>query len=241
MVQESISQFDLFDFFSVLVPGGTFLIGLYPLLPSTERITDVMAIITFVILGYVFGRGIHSVAIRWENAGHRSRFREELESPRTVPYSTVTAFYGRCQDQYPELALPDDPSDALDTTVGTLYSLVRGRIHMDSRGRSRSFQAIYAFYRNIAFVSVTLGIAYLVFGLVGGVAELVVSFGLVDSPDVYPYTPIILDVGIPPGLLIPTSIVIALIVWLICKNAMTKYREHYVQYLISDYLLIDHD
>lgn len=235
MVAESVNQFDLFDFFSVLIPGITLLIGFYPLLPVENNITGITAISIVLILGYVVGRGIHSVAVWWEDVGHREIFRGEMREPVVVPYTVSRTFYKQCRSDYPELHLPRNPNEALNRTIDTLYTHVRARTHMDGRGRSRSFQAIYAFYRNVAFVGASLGATYFMYGLLGGTFETLQRYGIAVEMAEYPYTSILLDLGISPGLLIPASSGLSLVVWLICKKSMEKYQQHYITYLISDH------
>lgn len=70
-----------------------------------------------------------------------------------------------------ELGLSKTKIPTDEGELGILYPLVRGYIHIDGRGRSRTFQAIHAFFRSGELGVIVLGSIYVAY------AFLVVIFG----------------------------------------------------------------
>lgn len=256
-------QFDLYDFFSVLLPGSALLLGLAPFLPRETDIGSLGAILPLLIGGFVVGRAIHSIAVTIENppsetesergvirtlfiskplgwffgreyfddVTHRDRFISELKRPDVVDESLVDEFYQECRRVFPNLELPEDRSqlDDSEQVFDTLYGLVRAYVHIDARGRSRTFQAIYAFYRSMWIVSFLLFLVYLVYGVLK-------VLGL--NPGIVDYTSFIGSLGVPDSLIVLGSLVVAYAGYLAFSEARTDYRRFFVQYLISDFVLL---
>lgn len=122
-----------------------------------------------------------------------------------------------------------DPADLGDT----LYVLVRAYVHIDGTGRSRTFQAVHAFYRSTEVVSVILVVVY--FGY--SVKELSSEY-LVDTPALLPYTTIVDHLGFEPEVIALGSILLALVSWKTFSTAKHTYRRYYLQYLVVDFLLL---
>lgn len=236
MFAGSTRRFDLYDFFSVFLPGTTFVLGLVPFLPRKTPLGSAGFLLPVVILGFSAGRAIHTAANnideRFDNDGHRDYFRWEIqkEGERDIDQGVVDLFYKRSKELFDDdIELPDDPSDVTDEQADALYALVRSYIHIDSRGRSRTFQAVYSFYRSMWLVSLLLFGAYFGYGLVrmtGISQELVEYYTFISSLEISPVVFVLLSLAV-----VTSS-------YTTFRGAKETYQKHFVQYLISDFLVL---
>ncbi|WP_139135990.1 hypothetical protein [Haladaptatus sp. W1] len=102
-------QFDLYDFFSVLLPGVLFLSGLYFFLPQDEPAGLVTLLLPLLTGGYIAGRFLHVVAVKLESqflteVSHREKLQEELlamnatgKAPGLFDRHTLEKFCGECE------------------------------------------------------------------------------------------------------------------------------------------------
>lgn len=61
-------QFDLYDFFSVLLPGMAFIFGIFPFMPyGLLKLSSVWLVISLIVGGFVIGRAIHSLSVTLES------------------------------------------------------------------------------------------------------------------------------------------------------------------------------
>lgn len=260
MINGNPRQFDLYDFFSVLLPGVALLLGLFPFLPNTTDVTALGAIVPVLVGGFVVGRAIHSLTVTIEkppvedemgfvrtlfiakplgvifgneytsDVTHRERFVSELQNGGSLDADLLDHFYEVCRMTFPGLDLPDERTDELpDDKIDALYGLVRSAIHVDARGRSRTFQAVYAFYRSMWLVAFVLSAAYISYGVL---RVFDVHRGLVR------YDSFIGSVGVPDVLIILGSIVAAYGGYVTFNEARKDYQKYYVQYLISDFIVL---
>ncbi|MEZ3116855.1 hypothetical protein RYH80_13145 [Halobaculum sp. MBLA0147] len=235
MIRGGLRRFDLYDFFSVFLPGATFIIGLFPFLPVDTEF-GVSLVGATVVLGFVVGRAVHGIAISfdnyWENKGHREEFLEQLAEPDVLPANVIDRFFDVCCEVYTDLDLCEDRTTSVesdDDELEPLYTLVRSYIHMDSRGRSRTFQAVYAFYRSMWLVSLLLAFVYYVYSF----ARLLgVTTGAVDY---YTYAS---SLGIPTAAIMGLSVSVGLFAYRVFRDAKTRHQRYYVQYLISDFITL---
>lgn len=270
MFGSGTQQFDLYDIFSVFVPGVALLLGLTPLLPQFVPLTSLQFIVPLLVGGYIAGRGVHAGSVRIEEyfgrPSHRDVFINEVIDPEILDEDVVSEFCMECVDVFDiidkedldEGLIPEEEEppqekahdwkkraynklvyairwllgrDEKDRhTLGeTLYVLVRSYVHIDSRGRSRTFQAIYSFYRGMWIVMGFLGFVYLFYGLAdaAGLLEGIASFqthlGTVD---------------LHPGLVILLAETTYFFGYELFSKARSDYQEYFVQYLISDFLVI---
>lgn len=267
---EGIRRFDLYDFFSILLPGTALIFGLYPFLPMGFAIDSIAALIPFLVGGFIVGRAIHSTAVSFQRllgrVSHREAFKRELAEPTCLSTETVDEFYERCRDAFETAELPADRKAAIKgdaaqeetkprlferarnvvqsvlsstskkdaADVGdTLYVLVRAYVHIDGTGRSRTFQAVHAFYRSTEVVSVILVVIYF-----GYSVKKLSSEHFVDTPALLPYTTIVDHLGFEPGVIALGSILLAVVSWKTFSTAKHTYRRYYLQYLIVDFLLL---
>lgn len=236
MIRRGISRFDLYDFFSVFLPGAALLAGLLPFLPKDTSVGAGLLGV-FIVLGFVVGRAIHSGAIYFgrilQKRTHRDLFLQQLNNPTLLSESVVNRFFDVCCAVYSDLdfcnsreaAAKQNEADELEP----LYTLVRSYIHMDSRGRSRTFQAVYAFHRSMWFVSNSLAAVYTAYG-VGHYSGLI--------QETVNYQSYIGSLGFPPLILIFVPLAVVLIAQTLFRTAKMRHQRAYVQYLITDFVTL---
>lgn len=234
MIRGGLRRFDLYDFFSVFLPGATFIIGLLPFLPVDANL-GIGAVGVIVVLGFVVGRAVHGSAILfdqyWENRGHRQEFLDQLADPTVLPAEIVDRFFDVCCEVYADLGLCENRAESIesDDEIEPLYTLVRSYIHMDSRGRSRTFQAIYAFYRSMWFVSLLVAGIYYAYSF----ARLLgVTTGAVD------YYTYVSSLGVPTAAIMGLSTAVGLFAYRVFRDAKKRHQRYYIQYLITDFLTL---
>lgn len=240
LVGDGVRQFDLYDFFSVLLPGSAFLFALYPLLPVWVSINSFAIVVPILMAGFVVGRALHAGAVFVERGlnrqSHRGLFAEELERPSMLSVETMDAFYKECEAAFPHIGLSG--SRAVDAknerTCTTLYALVRGYVHFDGRGRSRTFQAIHAFFRSTELVMGLLTLVYSVYVLAA------FQKGQIGVPvqGVLPYPSKIAELQLTPGVIELAVLLVVLSVRTTFKYAKYEYKEYYIQYLLTDFLTL---
>lgn len=303
MITESTRQFDLYDFFSVLIPGAACLIGIFPFLPEDAPIFSTASIGFLIIGGFVVGRAIHAISLVIEDklnlVSHREYFAKQIVSPDSVSKPLVSEFYSACKDTFPELDLPEnieelqnssseaesdsndeddtesstpDKSDSsifsniiniifgglfaivgivviallpyvvkdkyvvqsinvdtYDDRINALYTNIRTYIHMDARGRSRTFQAVYDFYRSMWYVSIIFFFIYLITGIV-------LILDIEPLPE--GYVTFLGSTGISGEFVFLLALVIFAGGYHTFKKVRSKYRTIYIEYLMSDFLVL---
>lgn len=252
MLNEGTRRFDLYDFFSVLLPGVAFVIGLLPFLPHGISVSATAVIGFLLVWGFVFGRALHVIGVAVDqfegwwiikgsfSIGHRDKFVEEVLVPNRINTELANGFYLACRRAFPQLDLPSkreklDRSDNKND-IEMLYGLTRSYIHMDGRGRSRTFQAVLDFYRTMMVVSLALIGVYVLYAIVSGAAEIGNHSlgGLV-------YRSYLGTVGPSPGISAFISICVFLPLFFAFHMARSPYRIYYVQYLLSDFIILQND
>jgi hypothetical protein len=233
MSAAGIRRLDLYDFFSVLLPGLAMILGSYPFLPRSFSPTALGALLPLLTGGFVFGRAIHTGAVAIEGwigvSGHRDQFAEEIYDPTVLTAGVIDRFYKICHEEFGDIGIGSSPKNFRkqnSKVVATLYTTVRSEVHIDSRGRSRSFQAIYAFYRSMWFVSLALTAVYITYGVVG----------LIGVP--FPYVTKIARPNIQPALFVITALGLITGAYSTFRRAKTIYRDLFVQYLIADFVAL---
>jgi hypothetical protein len=253
MLAEGTRRFDLYDFFSVLLPGGGLIVGLVPFLPRDAKIFSIGAVAAGVVLGFVFGRGLHALGLLLErppnaegslfavrgygivsngvSTSHRDLFIEELRGPDEVSPGLVDEFYARVLDAFPDIGLQQQRSELDendDPELETLYTLVRSQIHMDSRGRSRTFQAVLDFQRTMMVTSLLLFAVYMTYAIM--------LWTEATSP--VAYEAYISYVG-PTGWLVALGAVVLLLsAHTTFERIRSNYRRYFIQYLMADFIAL---
>lgn len=240
MSASGVRRFELYDFFSVLLPGIAFILGLYPLFPSDFSIGSASAILPLLAGGFVVGRAIHAAAVRIEdwspNDSHRDLFAMEVRRPEMLNTETVEKFYKNCRSLFGEIGLPADRTNLTGKATTSLYTAVRSYVHIDSRGRSRTFQAVSAFYRSMWFVSVAFSFIYIVYGIFPDTETIIAGIQL--APVTMPYTTKIKAFEIPSAWFLIGSIILFTGSYTTFRDAKTTHRQYFVQYLITDFIVL---
>lgn len=231
MRRNVVRLFSLYNFFSVFLPGFVFLLGIVPLLPVEVPIDAMTALVPLLALGFVVGQAIHSLAVRAEETfgheGHRTLFVEELsgESSR-FDDGLVRKFrscYHNSNFDVPSSVEEDEKTDQ-STDRMPIYVLVQSYVHTGELGRSRTFQAVYAFCRSLWFESFFLTFLYWSFSIYAVVAG--VSYHSLLST----------SGSLLETLLLSTAICGFCV--FVFKYAADQYREYFVQYLLADFVVL---
>lgn len=238
---EGTRQIDLYDFFSVLIPGATFVVGVLPLLPSDTGLSGTSGILILTLLGFVFGRGIHALGVQVEQydtpMSHREFFYREIQNPSQIDETLVDRFYTRARTQFSLSELPAD-RDKLgsnsEPAMDSLYNHARSFIHIDARGRSRTFQAVLDFHRGMMLVSGLLCLIYLGYALTLYAS----TFWWFSQSSWAPYLSHIGSYGINPGYVFFGALFILAGAYTTFERVRSNYRIYYIQYLMTDFLIL---
>ncbi|GGM63981.1 hypothetical protein J2752_000486 [Halarchaeum rubridurum] len=235
VLSSATSTFDLYDFFSMLLPGVAFLIGMFPFAPSEMPLGTFETLLVLIVVGYILGRAIHSAAESLDphlgEPSHRAEFDRLIRtrSPSEISEETLDAYYTAAQEQFDYMDLPDDRTDVEDGDLKTLYVHTRALIHRDGQGRSRTFQAIYAFYRSVTLVAVLLAVVYFIYGM-GRYFGAWVVIGA--------YTSHLGALQLPFAFFQLGAEAATMLTYLTFHDAKGDYRTYFLQYLIVDFLII---
>lgn len=237
MLQAGARRFELYDIFSVFVPGAALILAFVPLLPAFIPLSSPPILIPFLIASFIAGRAIHVVAIKIETfaerESHREVFREEVCSPNHVDTDVVKRFCKEAAEVFDEIGLDGLEDGTLDAAnedqAETLYVLVRSYIHLDGRGRSRTFQALYSFHRSMWVITAPIGLIYYLYAIIS-------VAGYWETVDLY--QSYIGSVNIAPELIAMGGAVIYLTGWEAFSKARPEYQKYFIQYLISDFLVL---
>ncbi|RLM39284.1 hypothetical protein [Haloarcula sp. Atlit-120R] len=238
MIGRGTRQLDLYDFFSIFIPGATLLLGVVPLLPQKTKVPATAAIAILIVGGVVAGRSVHAARLytvtEADAETHRDVFIDEIFSANISSDDLVQQFYKAAVSHFDDIGLPDDLGDLErkkhENDLDTLYSLVRSQIHMDSRGRSRTFQAIYDFYGNLYIVFSTFGVIYYGYAILNATQQSRFSLTI--------YQPVLGSYQVDPLLIGIFAGSVFLFGRYIFKQMRIKYRDIYVQYLMADFVVI---
>jgi len=229
----STRRFDLYDFFSVLVPGAGFIGGLIPFLPETVSFNGLLTVVVVVVGGLVSGRALHALAISIEDFfgedSHRDIFIQEVRNANNIPDSLVNDFLDECSNST-SLKLSSETTNILQRQdIKGSYTFARSAVHIDGRGRSRTFQAVYAFYRSTWLVGLILGIIYVIYPIA--------KYQNITQ-NIAGYSSIIGSVSVNYSVLALLMVVLSLGLFRVFRKAERQYRRYFVEYLISDFLAI---
>jgi|GEM_PF-1558638 len=225
-------RFDLYDFFSVFIPGATILIGLFPFLPEETDVGSLVTLLPLLLGGYVVGRGLHSAAAKIDEIGdtHRTRFYAQFEDePSDITTDARDRFLVEWEEVY---QFTDGKTEAPNKTrddQAMLYTASRSLVHIDGRGRSRTFQAIYAFHRSMWFAVMALGLLYLTYAVLRLTGR---ASGLVG------YRSFIGALDVEPTVLVPVILLGFSLSFATFRRSKRVYRRHFAEYLIADFLTL---
>lgn len=156
-----------------------------------------------------------------------TRSPDQLEAP-VVPWVTTAV---------PMLSADLDSSDS---QIATVYTLVRGRIHMDGTGRSRVFQSTYAFCRSVFVGLPIVWIIYSVYAVSDAInlVSILTKILNLQSESALFYQPIIATVIDEPTVVVLIATVTILPLIFLFSEAMEQYKQYYVEYTMADFILI---
>lgn len=226
--------FSVYDFFSVLLPGLATVFGLYMLIPIAIEIGIIAALLPILVLSFVFGQALHSLSAGLEAllsdittlSNHRTQFGKYIcDNPDE---HLVQKFKEDCAYKFHDCKLMDTQQNGCSTdTWKELYPYIQSHIYTNDTGRSRTFQAIFAFSRSMTVFLFGLPILY-------GIHFLLDSSGVIVSrPPKYllffPNFPEFIEAVWP----------LSWIGMFIFLYATYSYKRYFVQYLISDFVSIN--
>lgn len=237
MTNSSISQFSIYNFFSVLLPGLIFISGLYPLLPGGVAVGGLTFLLPILAIAFAIGQLIHILSVGIERVlrlnSHRDTFVKQLTKPSVLSQKLVTQFYNTCHEKFDHIGLTgkvkEDSQDKV--LMDTLYVCVRSQVDIDGRGRTQIFQAIYAFCRSVYITALLLSGIYIVYALL-------ISFG---PGGVLPYETKLEDLEIGLGAIVPMVLLVSSTSYYTFRRARTDYRKYFVQYLMVEFLSLSNE
>lgn len=240
MIGEGTRQFDLYDFFSIFIPGAAILLAFAPFLPRGTSLPTLGVLGLVLIGGFVVGRVVHATRIWIESAAnlttHRQFFIDEVDNPTSLDENLVKSFYKISISEFDHTNFPtwdDVNKEDNEGQLNTLYTLTRSAVHIDSRGRSRTFQAIYDFYTSMLIGSSVVASLYIIYSLIQG-------FNILSTESVG-FTPYIATLDIhwlPLVLLTGTAY---LIIFFISRQMHGPYRSYFINYLMSDFIILHNE
>lgn len=255
MLTESTRQFDLYDFFSVLIPGAVLIIGLLPFFPSKAPVLSTGALIVLLIGGFVIGRVVHALGLLLERplnddsitlsfrgygleihpgvtTNHREVFIQELCNPSEISADLVTEFYERASDYTDLDDLPGERTELdqeeYESELRALYTITRSYIHMDARGRSRTFQAVLDFQRTTMITSLLLFFVYFCYGFLK-------LFGFVPG-NLVDYQSYLFKLDVTWWLIVLFAVLLLVTPYITFERIRSDYRHYFVEYLFSDFI-----
>ncbi|MFC7202511.1 hypothetical protein ACFQJC_03225 [Haloferax namakaokahaiae] len=228
--------FTVYDFFSVFLPGLATVLGLFMILPEEIDINFFVALIPILVLSFVFGQALHSLSALSESllnstplvTSHRTQFSNYILENGNE--HVVTKFKECCAATFRDDSLLLEEGDVPDASEWkSLYPFVQSRIYTNGKGRSRTFQAIFAFSRSMSVFLFGLPILYLIH---------------------YNLSYLGLIISRPPKYLLffPNFQEFIEAVWPLSWMGMAifiysshTYKKHFSQYLVSDFVSIELD
>lgn len=231
MRRNVVRLFSLYNFFSVFLPGFVFLLGIAPLLPAGVPIDAVTALVPLLALGFVIGQAIHSLAVRAEETfgheRHRALFLDELTGEASRFDDGLVREFRSCyrnSDFGDRIGAENDEEAEQSTDRRPIYVLVQSYVHTRELGRSRTFQAVYAFCRSLWFESFFLMFLYWSYSIYA-----VVAGGTYHS--------LLSTSGSLLETLLLSTAICGFCVF-VFKYAADQYREYFVQYLLADFVVL---
>lgn len=226
--------FSVYDFFSVLLPGLATVLGFYMLIPKPIEIGIVAALLPILVLSFVFGQALHSLSAWFEAilnrtrlvSSHRTQFGDYIH--RNADNHVVQKFREDCAYEFRDSGLINGGQGGVSKEAWKdLYPYIQSHIYTNDAGRSRTFQAIFAFSRSMTVFLFGLPLLYLLHFFLD-------SEGMIISR--------------PPKYLLffPSFREFIEAVWplswlgmLVFLYATYSYKQYFVQYLVSDFVSIN--
>jgi branched-subunit amino acid transport protein len=229
------------------LPGALFIIGLIALVPSSINLSVGQVLIPALAIAFISGHALHALGLILQGAlarvnsykSHREYFASECQDPDNLDEEFVNEFKNSLDEYTDKYTIISDENNANDdgqsgsstnktdnTDFKRLYPLVQSYIYADGRGRSRSFQAIYALSFNMIVLSWVLIIMYIIHIFLWGCGI------IFDSDPLY-----IKYFGNYYEFII-IAVVTAVISSIIFCYHERKFKKIFAQYVMADFLTI---
>jgi hypothetical protein len=242
---QAATRVDLYDFFSVLVPGLIFIVSLYPL--SSVNLNSVsnpiLLLGLLLVFSYGLGRVLHAGgSVFWDVFGdsYEEKFIRVINDPSSVgmPSETVEKFLSvsRCKFPDTEFASEEDIRELTnENPPSTLYASIYSYLYLGPRTLSKTFRALFAFNRTMLFTSITLVILQLLY--VG------IEFANISKVTFSPRTDTLTVTyhQTSGNVWISTIAVVVLVVSIPAfKYGIKKYNKAHIKYLIIDFMILQY-
>ena len=237
----SNKKIDLYDFYSVLLPGLLFFIFLFPVYPSfVLAISNIVVVIgILLVVSYVIGRVLHASAADLREAlggsTYEEKFTEAMNNSEDgrFPRRTIDFFKTVCNRKFPhtevfwggQMEVKEDQLDALYTSI---YSY----LYFSPRSLSQTFRALFAFNRTMELVSVLLAIAY------GGLLLGTVTNGFGSGIQLYQSVLMASPLNENKRVVLSIGAIIFLVLSILFEVSTRKYIDQHIRYLIIDVLIL---
>ncbi|WP_336346202.1 MULTISPECIES: hypothetical protein [Halalkalicoccus] len=146
----------------------------YMVIPREISLGPIAAIIPVLVLAFVLGQALHSLAALFEQllgktgsvSSHRTLFAEKVLDHDNAEKRIVDEFKVECSRLLHDPSLlkgnEDEESPSLQEWK-ELYPTIQSYIYNRDIGRSRTFQAIYAFSRSMSVLFAGLPLFYIIY------------------------------------------------------------------------------
>lgn len=255
------NRFSIYEFFSIFLPGTTFLIGIAPFLPDDTPIGSAGLIIVLIIGGFVIGQAIHTAAIGVESLfevpDHREVFISEFFVPTIIPFDLMQKFRSECEKEFDHFDFPYitrelDRRESYENS-GKQIPLMDFSAHKSleniSDGEYYSLVSLYTLVQSHLYTwgggrSRTFQSIYAfcrsMWIVTIGLAIAYILYGVLKSIDAFQNEPIyssfIGGAGIPDAVIVLGSISAALLFHVGFREAKVAYKRNFVRYIVSDFL-----
>lgn len=155
--------------------------------------------------------------------------------PNCLSEDLAEKFYNSCIEAFEPDDLPNkwcNLQPKHEDELDALYTLVRSYVHMDARGRSRTFQAVLDFYRSIWVGSFMVAVLYMGYALL---SELNALDGIVNYQSYYG------TLGLPSVITFYGAVLVIGSAYGAFERVRADYRNYYIQYLFSDFVVLQAD
>lgn len=231
MSYNPVQRINLYDLYTILIPGVAVVIFLSPFLPDDTSIGSLPLLIPLIVTGFVVGRIFQILSAildrEFGRPSHREIFSDELENTPNTSDELIDALFSSLNTRFSSLNFPDNASRLSDEQATEVYMLISDSINFSGRGKSRTFQALSDFYRSMWFVSIVIGWIYYIYGIMYWNGMLV---GMAN------YTSIIGSLGYPPPLISLVGTFIGFGGFALFSEAHSFNKELYIRYLIVDFV-----
>ena len=188
---KSIWEFDIFDFFSYIVPGVIAILLLYPITPK-RILSEVMAINGTVLLlilvlgGYIGGHIAHRLSDWLEDWKRIFVFSYEHEFDKIANSDKKDPVQTKFFEKAPEclgIPLPDDCDPERTKRLTALYHTAKAYLMTHDNvgsGRVEKFSTLHELFHSLISIFSVYGIVYLVWSVIPTVTPVIVDLSIIS-------------------------------------------------------------